>query len=257
MKTLDKIQSTSKHLLTILPKNSGRDVFGHIAVRHQGGRHKRFYRSIDWMRNKDGIKARVEAIEYDPNRTANIALLHYNDGEKRYIVAPEGLKVNQIIESGKDIEAHIGNAMPLGSIPIGTVVHNIELKPGTGAQIVRSAGSSAIVLSKDGNIAQIKLASGEVRMFSAECRATVGQVGNIEWRNRVIGKAGRSRHMGKRPAVRGVAQNPRSHPHGGGEGRSGIGLKSPKSPWGIRTLGRKTRKPKKYSDRFIVQRRKK
>lgn len=245
-----------KRLFSILPKQSGRDVQGHVAVRHQGGRHKRMYREIDWMRTKDDIKAVVGAIEYDPNRSASVALIVYADGEKRYIIAPVGLNVGDSVISGKQVDATVGNAMPLGSMPVGTFVHNIEIKPGHGAQMIRSAGTSAIVLSKDGNLIQIKLPSGEVRMFSGDCRATVGQIGNVEWKNRVIGKAGRSRHMGKRPTVRGVAQNPRSHPHGGGEGRSGIGMPSPKSPWGKPTLGNKTRKKKKYSDRFIVTRRK-
>jgi len=245
-----------KRLLEILPKQSGRDVQGHVAVRHQGGRHKRMYRTIDWMRNKDEITAVVVAIEYDPNRSADVALVQYADGEKRYIIAPVGLKVGSRIISGKQVDITVGNAMTLGAIPIGTLVHNIEIKPGRGAQMIRSAGSFATVLAKDGNLVQIKLPSGEVRVFTAECRATVGQIGNVEWKNRVIGKAGRSRHMGIRPTVRGVAQNPRSHPHGGGEGRSGIGMPSPKSPWGKPTLGNKTRKRKKYSDRFIVSRRK-
>lgn len=245
-----------KRLLSVLPKNSGRDVQGHVAVRHQGGRHKRMYRTIDWLRNKDDIKATVIAMEYDPNRSADVALLSYTDGEKRYIIAPVGMKVGMTVVSGQHVDANLGNTMPLAAIPVGTLVHNIEIKAGRGAQMIRSAGTVAIVLSKDGNVVQIKLPSGETRLFSGDCRATVGQIGNTEWKNRVIGKAGRSRHMGRRPTVRGVAQNPRSHPHGGGEGRSGIGMPSPKSPWGKPTLGNKTRKKKKYSDRFIVSRRK-
>jgi len=246
----------AKNLFTLLPKKSGRDVCGHVAVRHQGGRHKRMYRTIDWLRNKDDIKATVVAVEYDPNRSADVALIIYLDGEKRYIIAPVGLKVGDTVVSGQHVDANIGNTMPLSSMPVGTLVHNIEIKPGHGAQMIRSAGTLATVLSKDGNIVQIKLPSGETRLFSGDCRATVGQISNTEWKNRVIGKAGRSRHMGIRPTVRGVAQNPRSHPHGGGEGRSGIGMPSPKSPWGKPTLGNKTRKKKKYSDRFIVSRRK-
>jgi large subunit ribosomal protein L2 len=215
------------------------------------------YRTIDWLRNKDDIKATVAAIEYDPNRSADVALLTYQDGEKRYILAPVGLTVGDTVLSGKKVEATAGNAMPLASIPVGTLVHNIEIKAGHGAQMIRSAGTVAVVLSKDAGLVQVKLPSGEMRLFPEDCRATVGQISNTEWKNRVIGKAGRSRHMGKRPAVRGVAQNPRSHPHGGGEGRSGIGMPSPKSPWGKPTLGNKTRKKKKYSDRFILSRRKK
>ncbi len=242
--------------MTILPKQSGRDTLGHVSVRHQGGREKRYYRQMDWKRDKDGVSATVSGITYDPNRSANVALLVYRDGEKRYILAPLGLKVNDTVLSGSDIDAKVGNNLPLGSMPVGTLVHNLEIKPGRGAQMVRSAGNAAVVLAKDGGLVQVKLPSGETRVFDAKAKATVGQVGNEEWKNRVIGKAGRSRHMGRRPEVRGVAMNPRSHPHGGGEGRSGIGMKSPKSPWGKRTLGKKTRKLRKYSDRFIVGRRK-
>ena len=245
-----------RSLVEILPKHSGRDVFGHVSVRHQGGRQKRYFRVIDWKRDKDGVPATVKEIIYDPNRSSDIALLVYRDGEKRYILAPLGLKVNDILLSGSNIDANIGNCLPLGSIPVGTLVHNLEIKPGRGAQMVRSAGNSAVVLAKDGDFIQVKLPSGETRVFAAASKATVGQVGNIDRKNRVIGKAGRSRHMGIRPTVRGVAMNPRSHPHGGGEGKSGIGMKSPKSPWGKRTLGKKTRKLRKYSDRFIVGRRK-
>lgn len=246
-----------KSLHRILPKNSGRDMFGHVSAHHKGGREKRFYRTIDWLRNKDGVKATVMSIEYDPNRSSDIALLHYTDGDKRYILAPHGLKPGELIISGRNLDAKLGNSMPLGDIPVGTFIHNIEIKPGRGAQMVRSAGNNAVVLAKDGDEVQVKLPSGEVRKFHASCRATIGQLSNIEWKNRVIGSAGRARHMGRRPTVRGVAQNPRSHPHGGGEGRSGVGLKSPKSPWGKRTMGTRTRKRRKYSDRFILQRRKK
>jgi len=239
----------------ILPKQSGRDNQGHVAVRHQGGKHKRFYRTVDWLRDKDGVPAKVLAIEYDPNRSADVALLQYADGERRYILSPIGLHIGSKVLSGTSLDIATGNALPLRAIPVGTMIHNIEIKPGHGAQMVRSAGNVATVLSKDGNVIQIKLPSGEIRVFSGECKATVGQVGNVEWRNRVIGKAGTSRHMGRRPGVRGVAQNPRSHPHGGGEGRSGIGLPSPKSPWGKKTLGLRTRKRKKYSDKHILKRR--
>ncbi len=244
-----------KRLTVLLPKQSGRDQQGHISVRHRGGRHKRYYRMIDWKRDKEGIAARVVSIAYDPNRSVDIALLQYEDGEKRYICAPVGLSVGQRVMAGKDADIKPGNALRLGLMPVGTMVHNLEIMPGRGAQMVRSAGNAAVVLAVDQNVVHVKLPSGEIRAFKADCKATVGQLGNVDWRNKVIGKAGRSRHRGIRPAVRGVAQNPRSHPHGGGEGRSGIGMKSPKSPWGKRTLGKKTRKRKKYSDRFIIQRR--
>lgn len=245
-----------KHLTVTLSKHAGRDVSGHVSMRHQGGRHKRLYRIIDWKRDKEGIPARVTSLEYDPNRSANVALLQYADGEKRYIIAPSQLSIGNIVTAGDNADVHVGNAMNLRNIPVGTPVHNIEINPGRGAQMIRSAGGAATVLAKEGNVVQLKLPSGEIRVFSANCKATIGQISNVDWKNRVIGKAGRSRHMGKRPTVRGVAQNPRSHPHGGGEGRSGIGLSSPKSPWGKRTLGKKTRKRRKYSDRFIIQRRK-
>lgn len=244
-----------KQLTHILPKQSGRDWRGHVSVRHQGGRHKRFYRMIDWKRDKIGVPARVVGIEFDPNRSAQLALLLYADGDKRYILAPAGLTLGAKVLTGPTADIVSGNALPVNKIPIGTVVHNLEIVPGKGAQMVRSAGTGASILAADGPFVHIKLSSGEVRRFPAESLATIGQVGNVEWKNRVIGKAGRSRHMGIRPTVRGVAQNPRSHPHGGGEGRSGIGLPSPKSPWGKRTLGKKTRKRRKYSDRLIVQRR--
>lgn len=249
-----KIQK-AKHLFEILAKHSGRDVAGHVAVRHQGGRQKRYYRLIDWRRDKEGVPARVMAIEYDPNRSADVALLQYTDGEKRYILAPEGLGVGAVL-SGKSAEIKPGSSRVLGDMPVGTLVHAVEIKPGAGAQMMRSAGATASVLAKEGDRVQLKLPSGEIRIFSSLCRATVGQVGNVEWKNRVIGKAGRNRRLGIRPGVRGVAQNPRSHPHGGGEGRSGIGMPSPKSPWGKKTLGKKTRKRKKYSDKLILQRRK-
>lgn len=245
-----------RKLKNILPKNSGRDTSGTISVRHQGGRHKRFYRLIDWKRNKINIPARVVSIEYDPNRSAQIALVVYDDGEKRYMLAPNGLKIGQKLMSGPDADIKTGNTLKLGLLPVGTQIHNIEIKPGKGAQIVRSAGSSAMILSKDDNQVQIKLPSGEVRIFKPECLATIGQISNIDRKNIQIGKAGRSRRLGRRPAVRGVAQHPGSHPHGGGEGRSGIGMPSPKSPWGKPTLGKRTRKRRKYSDVNIVKRRK-
>lgn len=248
--------STPKSLTIILPKNSGRDVSGHVAMRHQGGRHKRYYRIIDWKRDKPGVRAKVVAIQYDPNRTSQIALLNYKDGEKRYIVAPVGLEVGAFVIASDTADIKPGNSLTLAAMPVGTLVHNIEIKPGRGAQMIRSAGGAAVVLAKDGNAVQLKLPSGETRVFDGKCRATVGQIGNVEHKNEVIGKAGRTRHMGIRPTVRGVAQNPRSHPHGGGEGRSGIGMSSPKSPWGKHTLGKKTRSKKKYSNKFILQRRK-
>ncbi len=250
------METRVKSLTVILSKKSGRDVMGHVSIRHQGGREKRFYRKIDWMREKDGISATVIAIVYDPNRTADLALLQYSDGEKRYILAPVGLAVGQKVISGDTADIKSGNALKIGLMPVGTLIHNVEIKPGRGAQMMRSAGTVATVLARDGDLVQLKLPSGEIRVFNADCKATVGQVGNVEHRNEVIGTAGRSRHMGRRPEVRGVAQNPRSHPHGGGEGRSGIGMSSPKSPWGKHTLGKKTRKLVKYSDRFIVQHRK-
>lgn len=245
-----------KSLTHILHKNSGRNNQGKITMRHQGGREKRFYRMVDFKRDKRNIEARVAAIEYDPNRTADLALLHYADGEKRYILAPVGLKVGDAVISGDNVELRVGNALPLSKMPVGTVVHAVELTPGRGAQLLRSAGASGVIMAKEGNMVTLKLTSTEIRLVSGKAYATVGQVGNIDWRNVVFGKAGRKIHMGIRPTVRGVAQNPRSHPHGGGEGRSGIGMSSPKSPWGKHTLGKKTRKVKP-SDKFIVQRRKK
>ncbi len=230
-------------------------MFGHVSTRHQGGRHKRMYRLVDWSREKEGVPGRILSVGYDPNRSADIALVQYSDGEKRYMLAPDTLTIGQKIVSGEKAEVKIGNTLPLSAIPIGTLVHSIELAPGHGAQVVRSAGTVASVLARDGNVVQIKLPSGEVRAFDGKCRATIGQIGNIDWKNRVIGKAGRSRHMGIRPTVRGVAQNPRTHPHGGGEGRSGIGMPSPKSPWGKHTLGKRTRKKRKYSNSKILQRR--
>ncbi|HOQ07460.1 MAG TPA: 50S ribosomal protein L2 [Clostridiales bacterium] len=244
-----------KSLVQILRKTGGRNVYGRITVRHIGGGMKRKYRIIDFKRNKDGINAKVAAIEYDPNRTANIALLHYVDGEKRYIIAPVGLKVGDIVESGPDADIKPGNALPLANIPVGTLVHNIELKPGKGGQLVRAAGGAAQLMAKEGDYAQLRLPSGEVRLVSLQCKATVGQVSNIEHENITIGKAGRKRWMGVRPTVRGVVMNPVDHPHGGGEGKSPIGRPSPVTPWGKPTLGYKTRKKNKKSDKFIVKRR--
>ncbi|SFJ38147.1 50S ribosomal protein L2 [Thermoflavimicrobium dichotomicum] len=246
-----------KSLLVNLPKKSGRNNQGKITVRHQGGGHKRKYRIIDFKRNKDGIPGKVATIEYDPNRSANIALIHYRDGEKRYILAPHGLKVGMEIMSGPDADIRVGNALPLRNIPVGTVIHNIELKPGRGGQLVRAAGASAQLLGKEGKYAIIRLTSGETRMILLDCRATVGQVGNLDHELINIGKAGRSRWLGKRPTVRGSVMNPVDHPHGGGEGKAPIGRKSPMTPWGKPTLGYKTRKKNKASDKYIIRRRKK
>ena len=244
-----------KSLLVSLKKNSGRNAHGKITVRHRGGGNRRKYRIIDFNRNKDGIPAKVATIEYDPNRTANIALLHYADGEKRYILAPVGLEVGTTVLSGPTADIKPGNAMALKDMPVGTVIHNIELKAGKGAQLVRSAGVSAQLMAKEGKKALLRLPSGEMRFVSIECKATIGQVGNIEHGNVVIGKAGRKRHMGIRPTVRGSVMNPCDHPHGGGEGRSPIGRPSPVTPWGKPALGYKTRKKNKASDKLIVSRR--
>jgi len=244
-----------KTLLSPLFKRGGRNNQGRITMRHQGGGHKRQYRLIDFKRIKDGIPGRVATIEYDPNRSANIALIHYADGEKRYILAPNGLKVGQELMSGEEADIKLGNALPLKNIPVGTTIHNVELKPGRGGQLARSAGTSAQILGREDNYTLVRLASGEVRLILTTCRATIGQVGNIEHELILVGKAGRSRWMGKRPAVRGSAMNPIDHPHGGGEGRSPIGLKSPVSPWGQPTLGYKTRKRSKPSNQYIVRER--
>lgn len=246
-----------KSLLAPLPKKAGRNNQGRITVRHQGGGHKRKYRIIDFKRNKDGVPGRVATIEYDPNRTANIALIHYADGEKRYIIAPKGLKVGDTVESGPSADIKPGNALPLANIPVGTVIHNIELKPGKGGQLVRAAGAEAQLLGKEKGYAIIRLASGEMRMVREECRATVGQVGNVDHENITIGKAGRSRWLGRRPTVRGSVMNPSDHPHGGGEGKAPIGLKSPVTPWGKPTIGYKTRRKRNPSDKYIVRRRRK
>jgi len=250
--TTDKPEKT---LLSPLHKRAGRNNQGRITTRHQGGGHKRQYRIIDFKRNKDGIPGRVATIEYDPNRTANIALIHYADGEKRYILAPKGLEVGQVVESGENADIKVGNALPLGNIPVGTVIHNVELKPGRGGQLARSAGAEAQILGREGKYSLVRLSSGEVRLILTTCRATIGQVGNIEHELILIGKAGRSRWLGKRPAVRGSVMNPVDHPHGGGEGRSPIGLESPVSPWGKPTLGYKTRKRSKPSNKYIVRER--
>lgn len=244
-----------KSLLVSLKKNAGRNVHGKITVRHRGGGNRRKFRLIDFKRNKDGIPAKVATIEYDPNRTANIALLHYADGEKRYILAPVGLQVGTTVLSGPTADIKPGNALALKDMPVGTLIHNIELKPGKGAQLVRSAGVSAQLMAKEGKKALLRLPSGEMRFVSIDCKATIGQVGNIEHGNVVIGKAGRKRHMGIRPTVRGSVMNPCDHPHGGGEGRTSIGRPSPVTPWGKPALGYKTRKKNKASDKLIVSRR--
>ena len=256
---LDTSELTSikpKKLLRILKKHSGRNATGKITVRHRGGRQKRFLRIIDFKRDKTDIPAKVVSIEYDPNRNANIALLSYQDGEQRYILAPEGLKVGDTVVSSPTAEIKPGNALPLKKIPVGTPIHNLELKPGKGGQLVRAAGTAALIQSKEGKYASVKLPSGEIRLIPLDCLATIGQVAPKEFKTLKLGKAGRKRLMGWRPAVRGVAMHPGAHPHGGGEGRSGIGMPSPKSPWGKKTLGKKTRKKKKYSDKLIIKRRK-
>ncbi|WCN37704.1 50S ribosomal protein L2 [Aneurinibacillus uraniidurans] len=246
-----------KSLLAPKSKNAGRNNQGKITVRHHGGGHKQKYRIIDFKRNKDGIPGRVATIEYDPNRSANIALINYADGEKRYILAPQGLQVGTIIESGVDADIKVGNALPLEKIPVGTTIHNIELKAGKGGQLVRSAGTSAQLLGRDGDYAIVRLTSGETRMIRKECRATIGGVGNGDHELINIGKAGRSRWLGKRPTVRGSVMNPNDHPHGGGEGRAPIGRSGPLTPWGKPTLGAKTRKKNKHSSKYIVRSRKK
>ncbi|MGX7014769.1 50S ribosomal protein L2 [Vagococcus silagei] len=245
-----------KTLLRPLSKNAGRNNQGKITVRHQAGGHKRQYRVIDFKRNKDNVVAVVKTIEYDPNRSANIALVHYTDGVKAYILAPKGLTVGTQISSGENADIKVGNALPLNNIPVGTVIHNIELKPGKGGQLNRSAGTSAQVLGKEGKYVLVRLNSGEVRMILGTCRATIGTVGNEQHELVNIGKAGRSRWLGKRPTVRGSVMNPNDHPHGGGEGKAPIGRPSPMSPWGKPTLGYKTRSKKAKSDKFIVRRRK-
>jgi large subunit ribosomal protein L2 len=242
-----------KSLTEVKKKHSGRNNNGHITVRHKGGGTRRQYRVIDFKRTKDAIPAKVAAIEYDPNRSARIALLNYRDGEKRYILAPAGLKVGDLLESGPAADIKVGNALPIKNIPLGTVIHNIELRPGEGGKLVRSAGSSAQLMAKEGEYAQVRMPSGEVRRIQVVCRATIGQLGNLDHENVVIGKAGRIRHMGKRPSVRGIAMNPVDHPHGGGEARSTSG-RPPTTPWGQMTMGKKTRRNKRTS-KMIVRKR--
>lgn len=253
--TFEEITRTEpeRSLLRPLRKRAGRNAYGRITVRHRGGGHKRQYRLIDFKRDKVDIPARVRSIEYDPNRSARIALLVYADGEKRYIIAPLGLQVGDMVMSGGDTEIRVGNALPLEHIPLGTLVHNIELHAGRGGQMARSAGTSAQVVAKEGEYVTLRLPSGEMRLVRKECVATVGQVGNVDQGNIKLGKAGRKRWLGYRPAVRGSAMSPRDHPHGGGEGRSPIGMPSPKSPWGKKTLGKKTRR-NKATDKYIVRR---
>lgn len=254
--TFEEITQTTpeRSLLKPLKKRAGRNFRGKITVRRRGGGHKRRYRVIDFKRNKFDVPARVASIEYDPNRSARIALLVYADGEKRYIVAPMGLMVDDVVTSGPDSEIRVGNAMPIHRIPLGTLIHNIEMQPGRGGQLVRSAGTSAQLMAKEGPYAQVRLPSGEVRFISQNCLATVGQVGNVEHGNISLGKAGRKRWQGRRPSVRGSAMDPASHPHGGGEGRSPIGMPGPKTPWGKPTLGYRTRRSK-LTDKYIVRRR--
>ncbi len=245
-----------KSLLEPKKSNAGRNSYGRITVRHRGGGNRNKYRIIDFKRNKDGMNATVMTIEYDPNRTANIALVQYEDGVKAYIIAPNELKVGDVIRSGHDADIKPGNALEINDIPVGTLIHNIELFPGRGAQLVRSAGNAAQLMAKENGYAQVRLPSGEVRMVTLNCRATIGQVGNVDHANISIGKAGRKRHMGWRPTVRGVVMNPCDHPHGGGEGKSPIGMPGPVTPWGKPTLGYKTRKKKKHSNKYIVKTRK-
>lgn len=252
---IDKKAKPERSLIEPLKKNAGRNSYGRITVRHRGGGNKRKYRIIDFKRDKMDMTATVLRLEYDPNRSANIALLQYEDGEKRYILAPVGLKAGDKVESSVKADIQPGNCLPLSAIPTGTMIHNIELYPGKGAQMVRAAGTSAQLMAKEGSMAQIRMPSGEVRLVRQECKATIGQVGNQEHENISIGKAGRKRHMGWRPTVRGSVMNPNDHPHGGGEGKSPIGRPSPVTPWGKPTLGYKTRKTKNRTDQFIVKRR--
>lgn len=248
-------QRPEKSLVKGLKKNAGRNALGRITVRRRGGGHKRRYRIVDFNRDKLGIPAKVASIEYDPNRSARIALLHYADGEKRYILAPLGLQVGDILSSGPDAEIKVGNALPLEKIPLGTSIHNVEMIPGKGGQLARSAGTTAQLIDREGKYARIRLPSGEIRLVFVQCMATIGQVGNVDYTNISIGKAGRSRWVGRRPKVRGVAMNPIDHPHGGGEGKSSGG-RHPVTPWGVTTKGYKTRNPKKKSGAYIVTKRK-
>lgn len=254
--TFDDVTRTTpeRSLLRPTHKRSGRSAKGRVTVRHRGGGHKRMYRVIDFKRDKFGVPGRVDSIEYDPNRSARIALLVYADGEKRYIIAPLGLKVNDVLESGPDADIRVGNALPIASIPVGSMIHNIELTKGKGAQLARSAGASAQLLAKEGAYAQVRLPSGEIRLISVQNLATLGQVGNTDRGNINLGKAGRTRWLGRRPTTRGTAMSPRDHPHGGGEGRSPVGMSSPKSPWGEKTRGKKTR-VRKDTNKWIVRRR--
>lgn len=256
--TFEEITTSEPHrpLLEPLPSSAGRNVHGRLTVRHRGGGEKRFYRRIDFKRDKWGVPARLATIEYDPNRSARIGLLAYRDGEKRYMLLPHGLRVGDVVTAGPEAEARVGNALPLASIPLGTTIHNVELVPGKGGQIVRSAGSSAQLLAKEGGYATIRLPSGEVRRVDARCMATVGQVSNLEHENQSIGKAGRARHMGRRPEVRGVVMNPRDHPHGGGEGKSPTGM-PPKTPWGKAAMGLVTRRRKTGGEAIVRSRRRK
>ncbi|MEL7642662.1 MAG: 50S ribosomal protein L2 [bacterium] len=255
--TFDEITKTTpeRSLVVIRKQYSGRNNQGRVTVRHQGGGHRQFIRKIDFKRDKLDIPAKVAAIEYDPNRTARLALLYYADGEKRYILAPVGLKVGDTVVAGANAEIRIGNSLPIANIPVGTTIHNIEMHLGKGGQLVRSAGSSAQLLAKEGDNAQIRMPSGEVRLVRQVCSATIGQLGNVEHSNIKLGKAGRKRHMGIRPTVRGTAMSPRDHPHGGGEGRQPAGMPSPKTPWGKPTRGYRTRRNKE-TDQYIVRRRK-
>ena len=255
--TFEEITKTKpeRSLTTSLKKNAGRNSYGRITVRHQGGGNRRKYRIIDFKRRKEDVPATVVAIEYDPNRSANIALLQYEDGEKAYILAPNGLKVNDKVMSGANADIKPGNCLPISSIPVGTMIHCIELKPGKGAQMVRSAGNSAQLMAKEGKYAHVRLPSNEMRLVSVDCKATIGEVGNSEHENIKLGKAGKSRWLGKRPEVRGSVMNPNDHPHGGGEGKSPVGRPGPVTPWGKPALGYKTRNKKKASNKFIVKRR--
>lgn len=245
-----------KRLTEINPKSSGRNAQGKITVRHQGGRHKRLLRLIDWKRDNHDVPGVVKSIEYDPNRTANIALVWFKDGDKRYILAPDGLAVGDEVMAGESASFSVGNALPLSVIPVGTAIHNVELTPGKGGQLARSAGASLLIQGREDSAILLKLPSGEVRRVSPKCFATIGQVSNPAWKTVVFGKAGRKRRLGIRPSVRGVAQHPDSHPHGGGEGRSGIGMPAPKTPWGKVALGGRTRKRRKYSNNRIISKRK-
>ncbi len=249
--------SPEKSLCVKIKKNTGRGFMGRISMRHRGGGAKKIYRLIDFKRNKDGISSKVIGIEHDPNRNVRIALLEYTDGERRYILAPLGLKDGDTVESGPDVEIKLGNCLPIKNIPLGTVIHNVELSPGRGGQFARSAGTAVFLLAKEGEYAILKMPSGEQRMTHISCRATIGQLGNLDAKNVSLGKAGKRRHLGRRPKVRGVVMNPCDHPHGGGEGKAPIGRKQPVTPWGKPTLGYKTRRGRRPSDRFILRRRKK